>query len=82
MECEWIIIGDWAELYFGFEIELCWAIERGFGCTRSAMSIEDHPLLWMVVMSQTYYPEHIFAYGSGKTCYSLVMGSGSFLIDF
>ena len=45
-------------------------------------SIEDRPLLWMVVRSQTYYPEHILAYGSGKTCYSLVMGSGSFWIDF
>ena len=44
----------------------------------SPVSIEDYPLLWMVVGSQTYYPKHILAYGSGKTCYSLVMGSGSF----
>ena len=42
------------------------------------MSIEDRPLLWMVVRSQTYYPEHILAYGSGKARYALVMGSGSF----
>ena len=42
------------------------------------VSIENRPLLWMVVRSQTYYPEHILAYGSGKTCYSLVMGSASF----
>ena len=42
------------------------------------MSIEDRPLLWMVVRSQTYYPEHILAYGSGKACYALVVGSGSF----
>ena len=41
-------------------------------------SIEDRPLLWMVVRSQTYYPMHKLAYGSGKTCYSLIMGSGSF----
>ena len=46
------------------------------------MSIEDRPLLWMVVRSQTYYPEHILTYESGKTCYSLVMGSGSFRTDF
>ena len=46
------------------------------------VSIEDRLLLWMVVRSQTYYPEHIPAYGSGKTCYSLVMGSGSFRTDF
>ena len=37
------------------------------------MSIEDRPLMWMVVRSQTYYPEHILAYGSGHTCYSLIM---------
>ena len=30
------------------------------------MSIEDHPLLWMVVKSQTYYPERMLAYGSGR----------------
>ena len=43
-----------------------------------SMSIEDRPLLWMVVRSQTYYPEHILAYGSGKTRYTLVVGSSSF----
>ena len=43
--------------------------------------IEDYPLLWMVVMSQTYYPKHILAYGSGKACYALVVGSGSFRTD-
>ena len=46
------------------------------------VSIEDRLLLWMVVRSQTYYLEHILAYGSEKTCYSLVMGSGSFRTDF
>ena len=45
------------------------------------VSIEDHPLLWMVVRSQTYYPEHILAYGSGKARYALVVGSGSFRTD-
>jgi hypothetical protein len=47
----------------------------------SLVSIEDHPLLWMVVKSQNYYPEHILAYESGKTCYYLVMSSGSFQTD-
>ena len=42
------------------------------------VSIKDRPLLWMVVRSQTYYPEHILAYGSGKARYALVVGSGSF----
>ena len=45
------------------------------------VSIEDRPLLWMVVRSQTYYPEHILAYGSGKACYALVAGSVSFWTD-
>ena len=46
-----------------------------------SMSIKDHPLLWMVVRSQTYYPEHILAYGSEKARYALVVGSGSFRTD-
>jgi hypothetical protein len=41
--------------------------------------IEDCLLLWMVVRSQTYYPEHTLAYASRKTCYSLVMGFRLFL---
>ena len=36
------------------------------------VSIEDRPLLWMVVRSQTYYSEHILAYGSKKAHYALV----------
>ena len=43
--------------------------------------IEDRPLLWMVVRSQTYYPEHILTYGSEKARYALVVGSGSFRTD-
>ena len=27
-----------------------------------SVSIEDRPLLWMVVRSRTYYPEHILDY--------------------
>ena len=45
------------------------------------LSIKDRPLLWMVVRSQTYYPEHVLAYGSGNARYALVMGSGSFWTD-
>ena len=43
--------------------------------------IKDHPLLWVVVRSQTYYPKHILAYGSGKARYALVVGSSSFQTD-
>ena len=45
------------------------------------VSIEDRLLLWMVVRSQTYYPEHILSYGSGKAHYALVVGFGSFWTD-
>ena len=45
------------------------------------VSIEDRPLLWMIVRSQTYYPEHIHAYGSENARYALVVGSGSFRTD-
>ena len=45
------------------------------------VSIKDCPLLWMVVRSQTYYPEHILAYGNGKARYALVVGSGYFRTD-
>ena len=43
-----------------------------------SVSIDDCPLLLMVVRSQTFYPEHIFAYGSGKARYALVVGYASF----
>ena len=45
------------------------------------VSIKDRPLLWMVVRSQTYYPEHILAYGSREARYALVVGSSSFRTD-
>jgi hypothetical protein len=43
-----------------------------------AVSIEDRPLLWTLVRSQSYYPEHILYYKNEKACYSLVMGLDSF----
>ena len=36
-----------------------------------SVSVKDRSLLWMVVKSQTYYPEHTLAYGSGKARCSL-----------
>jgi hypothetical protein len=47
-----------------------------------SMSIKDRPLLWMVVRSQIYYPEHILAYRSRKARYSLIVGFGSFQADW
>ena len=46
-----------------------------------SMLIEDRPLLWMIVRSQTYYLEHILAYGGRKARCSLIVGSGSFRTD-
>jgi hypothetical protein len=46
-----------------------------------SVSIEDRPLHWTVVRSQTYYPEHILTYGSEKISYSLIMGFGSLWTD-
>ena len=43
--------------------------------------VKDRPLHWILVRSQTYYPEHILAYGSEKARCSLVVGSGSFRTD-
>ena len=46
-----------------------------------SVSVKDRPLHWILVRSQTYYPEHILAYGSGKARCSLVVGFGSFRTD-
>ena len=43
-----------------------------------SMLVKDWPLHWILVRSQTYYPEHILVYGSRKTYHSLVIGFGSF----
>ena len=72
----------WAEWYFGSGLDL--AFRRGsnftcFACVNS--SIEDRLLYWILVRSQTYYPDHILAYGSGKARYALVASSGSFRTD-
>ena len=29
-----------------------------------SMTVKDRPLHWVLVKSQTYYPEHILVYGS------------------
>ena len=74
----WIIIGDRAGPY----VDLVRQPSEALVALVPPVSVKDRPLLWMVVRSQTYYPEHILAYWSGKTYYSLVMGSSSFRTDF
>jgi hypothetical protein len=61
-------------------------VSRGMGLSlvmlfSLSVSVEDHLLLWILVRSQIYYPEHILVYGCGKTRYSLVVGFGSFWTD-
>ena len=79
MEYIWRIIGDRAEWYV--DRDLVKRSSKARIALVPPVSIEDRPLLWMVVRSQTYYPKHILAYGSEKARYALVTGSGSFRTD-
>ena len=45
------------------------------------VSVKDQSLHWVLVKSQTYYPEHILAYGGRKTRCSLIMDSDCFWTD-
>ena len=74
-----MIIGDRAKWYL--DLDLVRHSSEARIALVPPVSIEDHPLLWMVVRSQTYYPKHILAYGSGKARYALVAGSGFFQTD-
>ena len=75
----WRIIGDRADWYL--DLDLVRHSSKAQIVLVPPVSIEDRSLLWMVVRSQTYYPEHILAYGSRKTRCSLVVGFGSFRTD-
>ena len=46
------------------------------------VSVKDRSLHWTPGKSQTYYPSTYLGMGVGKTCYYLVMGSGSFRTNF
>ena len=48
------------------DLDLVWHSSEARIALVPPVSIEDRPLLWMVVRSQTYYREHILAYRSGK----------------
>ena len=74
-----MIIEDRSEWYL--DLDLVRYSSRARIALVPPVSIEDRPMLWTVVRSQTYYPEHILAYGSWKAHYSLVVGSGSFRTD-
>ena len=72
MEYIWRIIGGRADWYL--DLDLVRHSSKARIALVPPMSVKDRPLLWMVVRSQTYYSEHILAYGSGKACCALVVG--------
>ena len=74
-----MIIGDRTEWYLDLDLVRHSSVARI--ALVSPVSIEDRLLLWMVVRSQTYYPEYILAYESGKSRYALVVGFDSFRTD-
>ena len=63
------------------DLDLVWHSSEARVVLVPPVSVKDRPLQWMVVRSQTYYPEHILVYGRGEAHCSLVMGSGSFWTD-
>ena len=64
------------------DLDLVWHSSEARIALVLSVSVKDRPLHWVLGRSQTYYPEYILVYGCGETYYSLVMGFGSFRIDF
>ena len=48
------------------DLDLVWYSSEARIALVPPVSIEDRPLLWMVVRSQTYYPEHNLLLGAGR----------------
>ena len=74
-----MIIGDRVEWYL--DLDLIRHSSEARVALVPPVPVKDRPLLWILVRSQTYYPEHIPTYGSGKARCSLVVGFDSFWID-
>ena len=60
------------------DLDLVWHSSEARIAPVLPVSVKDWPLHWILVRSQTYYPRHILAYGSGKARCSLIVGFGSF----
>ena len=56
-----MIIGDRAEWYL--DLDLVWHSSKARIVLVPPVSVKDRPLHWILVRSQTYYPEHILVYG-------------------
>ena len=76
-----MIIGDRAEWYLDLDLDLVRHSSEARIALVPPVLVKDWPLHWILVRSQTYYLEHILAYGSRKAHCSLVVGSGSFWTD-
>ena len=74
-----MIIRDRAEWYL--DLDLVWHSSEARIAFVPPVSVKDRPLHWVLGKSQTYYPEHILTYGSGKARYALVVGFGSLRTD-
>ena len=57
-----MIIGDRAECYL--DLDLVRHSSEARIALVPSVSVKDRPLHWVLVKSQTYYPEHILIYGS------------------
>ena len=60
------------------DLDLVWHSSEARIAIVMPVSIEDRLLHWILFRSQTYYHEHILAYGEGKAHCSLIVGSSSF----
>jgi hypothetical protein len=77
-----MIIGDRAERAW-MDLDLVGQQSGALVAFVPPVSIKDRSLHWIPQSGhRPICPEHILAYGSGKTCFSLVMGSSSFGTDF
>ena len=73
-----MIIGDRVKWYL--DLDLVRHSSEARIALVSPVSVNYRLLHWILVRSQTYYPEHMFM-GAGKARCSLVVGSGSFRTD-
>ena len=48
------------------DLDLVWHSSEAQIALVPPVSVKDWPLHWILVRSQTYYPERILAYGGGK----------------
>ena len=70
---------NWRPGGMTLDLDLVWHSSEARIALVPPVSVKDRPLHWILVRSQTYYPEHILVYGRGFI--ALVMDSSSFRTD-